>query len=199
MHGRWVGQADLPLTITGHGQAVCLGRRLRQERPTAAYTSDLLRARRTAEIALPGLGLAAVVEPDLREVHLGAWEGLTVDEIASLYADVYARMRHSPFDFLPPGGESTAALIERVRRAVDRIAAGHNGETVAVFTHGGALRAIAYVITGSTASWHGPVHNAGLSIVEWDGDERRILLWDDRSHLEQESPPAGAQGQRAAA
>jgi broad specificity phosphatase PhoE len=130
--GRLQGHTDRPLNEYGRRQARELAERLAGDGVGAVYTSDLARARETAEIIATRLGLEIVLDPDLREKDWGNWEGLTADERASLEFE----------------GESTEEHRERVLRAVARIVAAHPGERVVVVTHGGSLRRIQAALAG---------------------------------------------------
>jgi broad specificity phosphatase PhoE len=139
--GRWQGHADVPLNATGHAQAVALAERLRGEGIAAVATSDLLRARTTAEIVAGALGVdLALVDPDLREQRFGGFEGLTPRECEERYPDDWARYVADPRTG-PPGGESRADVLARVSRAV-RVAAERLSHPPLIVTHGGAMRAL---------------------------------------------------------
>jgi len=75
--GRWQGQAsDAPgLNDTGHAQVLTICEQLKGSKLSAIYSSDLLRARQTAEMIAESLGLSVTLELRLREINLGAWEG----------------------------------------------------------------------------------------------------------------------------
>ena len=122
---RWQGHADVPLNDRGREQARTLADRLAGERIDAIYTSDLGRARETAEILAARLGVPVVTDPDLREIDVGSREGLTGDQ------------GDRPWD-----GETHDAHAARMLGAVHRIAAGHPEERVLVVTHGGSMRRI---------------------------------------------------------
>ena len=130
--GRLQGHTDRPLNDFGRRQANALADRLAGDGITAVYTSDLSRARETAEIVAGRLGLPVVVDPDLRERNWGNWEGLTGSER----------------DRVEYVGEAIDAHGERVMRAVRRIAELHPGERVVVVTHGGSLRRVQVATVG---------------------------------------------------
>jgi broad specificity phosphatase PhoE len=130
--GRLQGHTDRPLNDYGRRQAKELADRLAGEGADAIYTSDLVRAKATAEIIGDRLGLTIIVDPDLREKDWGTWEGLTGDERV-----------HVEFE-----GESTEDHRDRVMGAVRRIVARHPAERVVVVTHGGSLRRIQTVVNG---------------------------------------------------
>ena len=144
---RFQGHADPPLNERGREQARELGRNLAHLAIAAVYTSPLRRARETAEIVAVATGAGLRVEPQLREVDVGDWTGLTVDDVRQRFPDEYARWRaHETHGW--NGGESYETLGERVLPAIHRIATVHPEATVVVVTHGGPIRAIAGVVAG---------------------------------------------------
>lgn len=162
--GRWQGHTDVPLNATGRAQAVALANRLRGEGVGAVATSDLLRARHTAEIVADTLSVpVALVDPDLREQRFGWFEGLTPGECEARYPAGWARYVADPRAG-PPGGESRAALLERVVRAVGGVASRVSCPVVLV-THGGAIRALLAALAaapGATSGASGPIPNGGV-------------------------------------
>ena len=123
---RFQGHADVPLNARGLAQAQELADRLAAEALDAIYTSDLSRARVTAEIVSTRLGVPAVVDPDLREIDVGAVEGLTFEESRGLGWQ----------------GEPKDAHAARILRAIHRIAGNHPDGRVLVVTHGGSMRRV---------------------------------------------------------
>ena len=137
--GRWQGHADPPLNDAGRAQARALGKTLANERVDAIYTSDLRRAAETAEILGAALGRPVTSDPDLREIDVGSWSGLTRDEVAERYPDWDAH-----------DGESRDALQARVVGAVRRIARRHPGGRVLIVTHGGSIRSLERHVNGES-------------------------------------------------
>jgi len=135
---RWQGQADPPLSPFGERQAEDAATRLAELATiTAVWASDLVRARRTAELIAGQLGIARVrEEPRLRERDVGSWSGLTRAEIEERWPGYLAAHRS------PPDFEGDDSLLERTRAglaaAVDASAPGD----VLVVTHGGVIRTI---------------------------------------------------------
>jgi broad specificity phosphatase PhoE len=137
---RWQGHADRPLTQRGREQAVALADRLAHIELDAVYSSDLKRARDTAAVVADSQGLELRQLHDLREVDVGSWSGLTRDEAEERFPEGFARWRDGH-----PGwkdGETYEAMTDRVLRAVDEIAAEHEGDRVLVVSHGGPIRAM---------------------------------------------------------
>ena len=121
---RWQGHADVPLNDRGREQARALADSLADERIDAIYTSDLSRARDTADIVGARVGVPIVVDPALREIDVGSREGLTGEILA-------------PWD-----GEESDAHAARILAAVERIAEIHPTGRVLVVTHGGSMRRV---------------------------------------------------------
>jgi broad specificity phosphatase PhoE len=137
---RWQGHADRPLTERGRQQAQALADRLAHIELDAVYSSDLERAKDTAAVVARSQGLELQQLPDLREVDVGSWSGLTRDEAEERFPEGFTRWRDGY-----PGwkdGETYEAMTDRVLRAVDDIAAEHEGGRVLVVSHGGPIRAM---------------------------------------------------------
>jgi broad specificity phosphatase PhoE len=137
---RWQGHADRPLTERGRVQAQALADRLAHIALDAVYSSDRQRARGTAAVVAESQGLEVRQLPELREVDVGSWSGLTRAEAEERFPEGFARWRDGY-----PGwrdGETYEAMTDRVLGAVDRIAAEHDGGRVLVVSHGGPIRAI---------------------------------------------------------
>ena len=137
---RWQGHADRPLTDRGREQARALAERLRPVELDAVYSSDLERARATAEAVADEQGLELRIDPRLREVDVGSWSGLTRAEAEQRFPDGFARWKLGE-----PGwndGETYEAMSERILSAVRRIAEEHDAGRVLVVSHGGPIRAV---------------------------------------------------------
>jgi broad specificity phosphatase PhoE len=135
---RWQGQADPPLSPLGEQQAEEAAERLAEIASiTAVWTSDLVRARRTAELIASRLGVARVRdEPRLRERDVGSWSGLTRAEIEERWPG-YLAARRSPPDF-----EGDVELLARTRAGLSAAVDGSRPGDVLVVTHGGVVRTI---------------------------------------------------------
>ena len=135
---RWQGQADPPLSPFGERQAEDAGARLAEIASiTAVWASNLVRARRTADLIAQRLGIAQVrEEPRLRERDVGAWSGLTRDQIEERWPG-YLAARRSPPDF-----EGDEELLARTRAGLAAAVDGSGPGDVLVVTHGGVIRTI---------------------------------------------------------
>lgn len=181
------GHRDPPLSPRGREQAERLLRALvdRISGVAAVYTSPLRRAAETAERIGALHGLPVVPDPDLREMALGAWEGMTVTEIAAASPGAYERWLADPDAAPAPGGETATELAARVRRAVACMGQQHPGRDLVLVSHGGPIKAIVCEALGLD-----PRHlfrikqdNTAVSIVERGPGVRRVLLLNDTCHL----------------
>jgi 2,3-bisphosphoglycerate-dependent phosphoglycerate mutase len=143
---RFQGHADPPLNETGRGQAEVLAAELAGEGIGFVYTSDLARARETAEIIAASLGADVVALRDLREVDVGEWEGLTWPEIEQRFPEGARNWHEHGYGW--EAGESYDELGERVVAALERIAADHPAQRVLIVGHGGTIRATRAFIEG---------------------------------------------------
>lgn len=139
---RWQGQTDIPLCEEGRAQAQALVDRLRERGLVSIHTSDLSRARETAEIVARALNLPVVSDPDLRERGFGPFEGKTAAECAAL-GDIWERYL-ADRRCLPPGAEPDTEVVARMTRAVERAVAAlpDHHSTALVVSHGSSIRSL---------------------------------------------------------
>ena len=177
------GHGDPELHPNGREQAQRVGQRLKQQPISAVYVTNL---RRTAETAAPlcaYLGLKPIVEPDLREVCLGEWEGGLLRIKAEENDPIYQRAEQEQRWDVIPGAESWEALNQRILRALGRIAANHADQTVVAVVHAGVIGHILAHATGATPFAFNGAENGSIShVVLADG---RIIVrrFNDSSHL----------------
>lgn len=164
---RWQGHADRPLTALGRRQAAELAERLAGVPITAVYSSDLRRARDTADAVAAARGLPVRTMPELREIDVGSWSGLTRAEAEERFPDAYRRWVDGGHGW--DDGETYEGMTRRVLTAVLGIATGHPGDTVLVVAHGGPIRALHAVALDMDVAAHRRVRpvepNARLSRV----------------------------------
>lgn len=139
--GRWQGWADPPLSPLGEAQARAAADRLAEAGLASVVSSDLQRARCTAELIAERLGLEVLpVEPDLRERNIGDWSGLTTTEIEQGWPGWLAAWRAGELE-RPPNGESRDDIAARVLAVLERLA-DREGGGVLVVTHGGVIHLV---------------------------------------------------------
>jgi alpha-ribazole phosphatase len=152
MQQRFCGHRDIPLSAQGRAQALWIVEQLLKESISAIYTSDLVRARETAEIIASKRIPAVQIRESVawREIDFGEWEGLTYTQIVEQFKD-HLGFFNDPEHHSPPNGESLAHMQQRVKDALSAIM--HNddlpvaGDAVIV-SHGGPLRILLCSILG---------------------------------------------------
>jgi len=183
------GHADPALTPNGHEQAQRLADRLAAAGIDTIYVSTLRRTAQTAAPLAARLGLAPQVEPELREVHLGDWEGgeyrQRVAEQDPIVRQVFEQER---WDVIP-GAETSASLADRVRAAIDRLAAGHAGHRVAIFTHGGVIGQALALASGSRPFAFLSADNASISRLLVIEQRWIVRGFNDTAHLNGQRRP----------
>ena len=175
---RYKGHIDVPLSANGIEHIRKLSSflsgkvgKLESGKVTTIYASGLSRAVKTAEIIAEPFGLKPIIVDELKERNFGEWEGMSFDEIGSKWPDAFKAWADDPLRFSPMGGESTIALRDRVMPAFSKIIAAHEGEAIAVVSHGGVTRIILCEMLGI------PLEN--IFRIEQDfGAMNVIEMWD---------------------
>jgi probable phosphoglycerate mutase len=173
VEGRLQGQRDIPLNVTGRGQARRNGEAILRAFPDIAgfdaVASPLGRTRATMEIARGAMGLdPAVYRTDdrLLEITFGAWEGATLDELRAIEPGRIAERERDKWDFVPPGGESYARITRRVGAWLAEV----QRPTFAV-SHGGVGRVLRHLVLGID-----PAEAAGLPFPQ----DRALVIREGR-------------------
>jgi len=178
------GHGDPPLAPEGHWQAEALARRLSREAIDAVYVTSLRRTLETAAPLAERLDLDPIVEPDLREVHLGAWEGGLYRKKAAAHDPIFLQaMAEQRWDLIP-GAESNAALRARTVPALARIAERHPDGRAVVFTHGGVIGCLLAEATGSRPFAFLGADNASVSHLVIMGERWLVRRFNDTGHLD---------------
>lgn len=183
---RFQGQSDPPLNDTGRRQAARLAERLAAQAPDLLVSSDLLRARQTAEPLARAWGLQPLLRTGLREQCFGDIEGLRVPEVQSRHPDIWGHWLQASADFaLPGGGESHRQFSARVLTDVAVLAQTYPGQRLVVVTHGGVLdmlwRAAQQLPLDGLRTCEIP--NTGINRLRWVEGRLRLLHWGDAEHL----------------
>lgn len=167
---RFQGQADIALDDVGRSQAAQAAALLAAIRPTRIISSDLLRARDTAQALAALTGLDVVTDVRLRETFAGVWEGLTFEEISRDYPADALRWEQDEADARAGGGETRAEVAERMRTAVlEALADVPPGGVLVVASHGGSTRVGLASLLGLPFECWGSL--AGLSNCNWSALE----------------------------
>lgn len=189
----YAGQRDTPLSALGELHAQALSERLAAAPLAAIFTSDLARARATADLIAAPHGLAAQRSAELRELAMGAWEGKTYARLVVDEPERLAGWIRDPAHNAPPGGESAEAMRQRVCRALTRQIDEFSERTVAWITHGGVIGVLLCSLLGIPIAqrWRLQCEVASISTLDvfavhddthdgWDGS---IHSLNDRHHL----------------
>ncbi len=139
---RYNGHIDIDITEKGQGQMHRLAGLLEDKKIAAVYSSDLIRSTRGAAIISECLGISYTPLRELRERSVGAWEGLTAEEIKSRFPEQYEAWRADLLNYRPPGGECLIDVSARILPVFKRLVASHPEQEIAMLLHGGVNRVI---------------------------------------------------------
>lgn len=189
---RMQGHIDIPLNTEGLRQARALGAALASEKLDAIYSSDLQRARVTAQAVADVHQMAVVIDEQLRERCYGVFEGLMYKEVAQQFPQEFtlwqARDLHARF----PSGERAAETLhdfhQRSVNAVTNIVKNHTEQRMLILTHGGVLDCLYREATGMPvdAKREFGIINAAINRLYWNGEKFTLLQWADAQHLERD-------------
>ena len=184
--GVWQGSTNGILNHRGKEQAQAIATRLATDNSgiVAIYSSPLSRAANTAKIIAQAVGNPPLeLTPTLAEFNLGEWEGLTYEQLRH-EKHLWERM-NTDATFAPPGGESAVEFATRLVHGFQSIAGRHQGQTVLIVSHGGAIStALAVLIDQDGTRWTSyQMANCALSELTFDPAPRLIRL-NDTEHLD---------------
>lgn len=190
---RLQGHLDIALNAEGERQAAALGAALAAEPIDLVVSSDLARARQTAEAIVhargPGAGLDLQRDPRLRERCYGGFEGLLYSEIAARFPLAFAAWQARHVDaLLPPGqncGETFRQFFDRAVTAILGHAARHPGRTLALVAHGGVLECAYRAALGLPLETPRDfkVHNASVNRFVVEQGRLRLVSWGEVDHV----------------
>jgi probable phosphoglycerate mutase len=182
--GRWQGHADGELDEMGRHQAAMLAKTIPPL--DTLYASPLARAADTADAIAEVQSLEVQLDPDLKEIGFGEWEGLSPEQIAEIYPEDYRSFR-AGVD-LPRGGngETFAGVRRRMASSLGSIVAANPGRTVGVVSHGGATRAYLTEILGIPSEQRRRVDGLGnthYGRLAFTGRGPTVVSWNLGPHL----------------
>ena len=199
--------ADVPLSDLGEKQAEAVAGWLDDlpdgERPEVVIVSPYLRARQTAEIALGGLDIPSVRDERLRDRELGVLDLHTVHGIQSKFPEESERrQRLGKFYYRPPGGESWADVLLRIRSLLRDVTQDHADQRVLFFAHDAVVSLFRYVLEGldeeelMAGAKESPIANCSISSWRWTDTAWSNELYNDVEHLQQdeEAHPTAEEG-----
>jgi|FLYN01.1.fsa_nt_gi broad specificity phosphatase PhoE len=183
--GRWQGWVATPLNEHGRRQTQALAKFVRNIGMSALYSSDLRRAVETAELLAERLGFAPVYDARLRERNIGAWQGLTLEEMRDWYPDEYEQLLADVDEYRIPGGESRAEVRARMVSMFDAILKEDKGETVGILSHTTALRALLSELLPECDPNSIEVSNTSVTtLARTDAERWQLVAANDVMHLE---------------
>lgn len=187
---RMQGHLDIPLNAEGERQAAALGRALLDEPLDAIISSDLQRARQTAQAIAAPRGMVVQLERGLRERCYGAFEGMLYAEIEQRYPEAHAAWQARDVDVrFPPGvhvAETTREFSQRVISTITRLVSDGKYRKVALVAHGGVLECAHRAARGLSLNHKRDfdILNASVNRFYWDGTGLRVVQWGDVQHLQ---------------
>ena len=167
--GKLLGFTDPALSNQGFEQARRLAKTLASIRLEAIYSSDLLRARQTADTIAEPHRITVQPRAALREINMGVWEDRTVAAVHAEAPEMVERLFTDPASFQYPGGESFASFSARVQAGLEHVMATHQNGEIALVAHGGVCRAIIGRALGMPMrNWLRLAQDHGcLNVIEW--------------------------------
>lgn len=184
--GHWNGR----VTERGYVQLAKLIERFSGVHLDAVYSSDLVRARTTAEALARPRGLPVHVTERLREVYMGVWEGKPWGQLQHDWPEQMNNFNNSPDKWHVPGGEEFTHVQKRLTGIIKEIAAENEGGTVAIASHGMAIKMFLMGVIGNCPGdpdnvGHGD--NTSVSLLSVENGNIRVLYCNDNSHLDEET------------
>jgi len=185
------GHLDIPLNDTGRWQAQRLARALAaRDAIHAVYSSDLQRARETAQAIAVATGTPLRTHAGLRERGFGLFEGKTYAEIEQTWPEESEHWRRRTPDWQPPqGGESLLQVRARILQTLQELAAPHAGQQIVLVAHGGVMDQLYRLATGqdlqAPRTWQ--LGNTAVNRLLWTPEGLSLVGWADTSHLEDDT------------
>ncbi len=181
------GHYNGKVTVRGAKQIAALAERFKDIHIDTVYASDLERAKETAKgLAVPR-DLDLNIDPDLREINMGVWEGMPWGEIAHRWPEGMETFSVDPQNWVCEGSEPYEQVKERMLRALGKIVRENDGKTVAVVSHGMAIKIVLMHFLGiDPASKDAMLHgdNTSVSYIEFLPDgTHKVIFYNDNSHL----------------
>jgi len=184
---RLQGHTDIDLNTHGVKQVLQMAKALKEINLQfdVLYTSDLIRAVKTAKAIEEIFGVNAITAEALRERHLGALQGLTIIDAPNLEPELWNIHLSRNIEHDLRGGESIKRFAERIHGGLETIRMQHLGKTILLVSHGGAIEMMYRLASNQAleAERTVSVPNASLNWISHDGSSWKVDRWADTSHL----------------
>ena len=187
LNNRFAGLVDVSLTELGRQQGKHTAEFLKNEKIDAVYSSMLSRAYDTACYTAKLHGLTVIKDAGVNEINGGDWENLTYPEIEEKFPEMIHVWRTNIGRTQCQNGENVVQVAERVYSAMESIAKKHPGQTVAIGTHGMAIRAFCLKVWGYSldemhekTSW---ASNASVTYVDYENGKFTVVKYSEDQHL----------------
>lgn len=193
VYRRLHGQYDSHITPNGRRQIVALAERFRQIPVDAVYASDLLRTRTTAEAIYLEKNLPLRLEPRFRELNCGVWEDLPFGYLSRFHPEENRNFSQHPRLWSAEGSETFFVYTDRFLAAMEAVARRHEGQTVAIFSHGMVMRGVQQRLFFPEVDDLPHSENTAVSKIVWENGTYRAEFLNDASHLPEEITTLGRQ------
>lgn len=185
---RLQGHTDIPLNQHGLSQATQMARALKAVglQFDVLYSSDLQRAANTALAIEKLFGIKSILDQALRERHLGALQGLTIDEAPHIKPALWSTHLSRNIHHSLEGGESILQFAHRIHAALENLRMRHEGKTILLVSHGGALDMMYRLASQQSLESEKAVAvpNASLNWISHNGHAWQVDKWADIGHLQ---------------
>lgn len=189
LYRRIHGQYDSIITETGLLQIERLRERFKDVELDAVYSSDLLRTQSTARAISVPKGLQVVKRPELREINMGIWEDMTWGDVAIRWPEMLTNFNSNPKNWSIPGCESQTAVVGRMVRVIRQLGEKHDGQSIAVVTHGSVSRTLfghLMDVPSEEIMSVGMSDNTAVSMLSVTDGRLELEYKNDNSHLPHE-------------
>jgi broad specificity phosphatase PhoE len=188
--GRFQGQQDIALNPRGLAQAKETARAMADDGVIALYSSPLQRTMQVANEISRLTSVPVVPLPGVEELNLGELEGVTGEEMRTIWPDVYSSWSQDPGTLSMPKGESLSQLQDRAWRSLQEVEKAHSGDDViVVVSHNFAIRTMIHKVLGlPLTNFHRlSLDLSSVSTVEYTSRGRRLTCYNFTGHLSPEN------------
>lgn len=184
---RMQGQHETDLTPLGERQAIALGERLEDVDFDLVFSSPQRRAMKTTQLILGKRNLPIIPDNALKEILMGDWQGILIDDLMEKYPEEIDLFWHHPEQYKREGCETYDEVRKRAGQFMEKTAAENPGKTILVVTHGALLKTLyTYFKYQPISEIAHAVHpqSTAIAVVEKRDGIWNVMSWNDTEHLE---------------